>query len=230
LRRDCHPKHRDPASARPPGDTEARRASEYCARPPTAIAEKTYRAVTLTDTVTAAARSRRSFYNQFSSKAAAFIAAYEHAFEQMLAVCTPAFFSSVPWPERVWRSMLASTSFLARQPGFAYIGFVECHALGGSFAQRVHETQLAFTLFLEEGYRQRDDAQPLSRSTAALTAIAIAEVGFRTTRGSPGLYIRRMQPLAAYIALAPFIGSENAGRFVMGKVSDTTSADASAAG
>lgn len=189
----------------------------------TAVRERGYRAMTVADIVSAARVSRRSFYNKFPNKAAAFIAAYEHAFEQMLAACTPAFFSSVEWPERVWQSILASARRLAREPGFAYIGFVECHALGQDFAPRVHQTQLAFTLFLEEGYRQCDEARRLSRSCSALTATAIAEAGFRAARGGPSLYMRLIQPLAVYIALTPFIGSEAASTFVAAKLSATNS-------
>ncbi len=178
-----------------------------------------YHASSVADIVTVARVSRRSFYNAFPSREAAFRAAYELGFEQTMAACAPAFFSAEEWPERVWRSALAFTRYFAAHPSFAYLGFVECHALGRDFAQRVNETQLAFTLFLEEGYRQSADTEGMPvRICSALTSAAIAESGFLASRRSPGLYIRSMQPLAVYIALTPFIGCELAREFVAGKL------------
>ncbi len=151
------------------------------------IHAKGYRETTVTDIVAGARVSRRSFYNEFPSKADAFVAAYEHAFELGLAACTPAFFISAPWPERVWHGAQAFTGFLAREPLLSYLGFVECYAIGPSFAPRVQDTQLAFTLFLEDGYRQRAQAQSLSRACSTLTAAAIFELAFQSTRRGPGL-------------------------------------------
>jgi AcrR family transcriptional regulator len=180
-----------------------------------AIHAKGYRDATVADIVAAAGVSRRSFYNEFPSKADAFFAAYEHAFQMGLGACTPAFFISAPWPERVWHSAQAFTGFLAREPLLSYLGFVECYAAGPRFALRVQDTHLAFTLFLEDGY-QRARARSLSRACSTLIAMAIFELAFQGTRRNPGLYLRRSQPLAVYIALAPFLGLDEAGEFVTG--------------
>jgi AcrR family transcriptional regulator len=185
-----------------------------------AVRAKGYKEMTVADIVCAAGVSRRSFYNEFASKQAAFIAAYELGFEQALAACAPAFFSAQEWHERVWQSALAFTSYFAREPSLAHLGFVECHALGRKFASRVHQTQLAFTLFLEDGYRQSPGPDGPARISSPLSAAAIAEIGFLATRASPSLYLRRMQPLAVYIALTPFVGCEKAGRFVSEKIAE----------
>lgn len=182
------------------------------------ICAKGYRDITVADIVRIAGVSRRGFYNLFHGKADAFAAAYERGFQQTLAACTPAFFVSADWPERVWHSAHAFTSVMAREPLTAYLGFVECHAPGPGFAPRMHDTQLAFTLFLEEGYRQRPQAQSLPRTCSALTATAIFELGFEVSRHGPSLLMRCMQPLAVYIALAPFIGRDEAGEFVSGRL------------
>ena len=182
------------------------------------VREKGYRAMTVSDIVEGAGVSRRLFYNEFPSKSAAFMAAFEDIFQRTIAACTPAFFSSRGWPERVWQSALAFTNFVSREPLLAYLGFVECYAIGPSFAARVHDTQLAFALFLEEGYRQRPEAASLPRSCAALTVAAIVETGFLGSRRGVSLHLRRLQPLAVYVALTPFIGTDEAGRFVTGKL------------
>jgi AcrR family transcriptional regulator len=185
-----------------------------------AIRQRGYNAVTVSDIVAGAGISRRDFYNEFSSKPAAFVAAYEHGFQQALAACAPAFFESVEWPERVWRSANAFVRFVAREPCISYLGFVECYAAGREFVDRVHETQGAFTLFLEEGYRLHNNQVGLSRECLALTTCAMAEAAFQVCLTEPALYIRRMQPLAVYAVLAPFLGSQAAGRFVADKLAD----------
>ncbi len=193
------------------------------------IRQNGYHRVTVADIVTVAGVSRRQFYNEFSSKSDAVIAAYEQGFQQVLAASVPVFFSSAQWPQRVWQSGLAFTSFLAREPSIAYLGFVECHSLGRDFAARIAETQLAFTLFLEEGYRQRPEGQSLGRASSAMTAAAIAEVGFLACRRWSVSNLRRMQPLAVYMALAPFIGADRAGSFVAGKLAIVESVTPAAA-
>jgi AcrR family transcriptional regulator len=184
-----------------------------------AIREKGYRALTVADIAAAAGVSRRSFYNEFPNKPAAFVAAYEHGFAQAMAACAPAFFGSHVWPERVWGSALAFTSYFAREPSFAHLGFVECYAIGPGFMPRVHDMQLAFTLFLEEGFRQSPRAQSLPPACSTLIAAAIVELAFQCNRRASGLHMRRMLPLAVYIALTPFIGSDAAGEFITGKLS-----------
>ena len=205
--------------ARPRGSPSGRPRERILRATAATIREKGYQAVTVADIVGAAGVSRRTFYNEFSSKADAFIATYEQGFQQTLAACTPAFFTPRAWPERVWHSARAFTQLMVREPLIAYLGFVECYALGPSFARRVHDTQLAFTLFLEDGYRQRAEAHSLSHAYSALTAAAIFEAGFQASLCGPSHNIWRFQPLAVYVALAPFIGVDEAGEFVEGKLS-----------
>lgn len=182
------------------------------------VSERGYRAVAVADIVTAAGVSRRRFYNEFSSKAAASVAAYEQGFQRALAECAPAFFSSPDWPERIWQSSLAFAKFLVREPSFASFGFVECYTIGRGFASRMHDTQLAFTLFLEEGYRQGPQAKPVSRASSALIAATAAEIGYQISHSATTSYIRRMQPLMVYLALVPFLGPDTAGPFVADKL------------
>lgn len=204
--------------ARPPSMPRSRPARERMLRATAAaILVDGYRAMTVADIVAGAGVSRRLFYRHFTSKREAFIACYETAFTQTVAASAPAYFSPGPWPQRVWDAARAFTGFFAAEPAFAHLGFVECYALGSSFLSRVHDTQLAFTLFLEDGYRQRPHTT-LPRSFSALTAATIFEAGFLACRGGANLYMRRIQPLVVYIALAPFIGSAQAEDFLDGKL------------
>jgi AcrR family transcriptional regulator len=187
-----------------------------------AVRERGYRHTTVSDIVAAAGVSRRLFYERFTCKQDAFIAAYEHAFERTLAACTPAFFSSEEWTQKIWQSALAASRFLAAEPLLAHLGFVEGYAPGRAFAARAHATQLAFTLFLEEGYRETTRASALPRSCLDLTAAAIMELGSHASRGRQPLDIRALHPLAVYIALAPFITPDTAGPLIASKLLDAS--------
>jgi len=182
------------------------------------VREKGYRGAAVSDIVVAAGVSRRSFYNEFANKSDVVIAASEHAFGRLVEACTPAFFSARSWPERVWQSALAFTGFFTSEPSLAHLGFVDCYSVGRAFVQRAHEMQLAFTLFLEEGYRQRGEGPELPRLCSEMTAAAMMEIGFQASHGSAGHSIRRLQPLAVYIVLTPFIGLDDAAEFVLGNL------------
>jgi AcrR family transcriptional regulator len=184
-----------------------------------AVCARGYRNLTVANIVRAARVSRRLFYNEFSTKADAFIAAYEYGFQRAMAACAPAFFSPGAWPQRVWVSTAAVSSVFAREPSFAYLGFVESYSLGPRLAPRVHEMQLAFALFLEDGYRQRQKTHTLPRACSALTAAAVAEVGFEASRRDAGRHLSSRHPLTVFIVLTPFIGRDPAGRFVADRVS-----------
>jgi AcrR family transcriptional regulator len=185
-----------------------------------------YRNVAVTQIAGAAGVSRRTFYNEFSGKREAVTAACEHAFQQTLTACAAAFFDSHTWPERVWDSALAFARFFAGEPALARLGFVECHAVGRAMVLRLHEMQRAFTLFLEEGYRQGAHEESPPGACSALTVAAVAEAGFLASRSASSLDIRRMQPLAVYLVLAPFLEPEQAGRFVLARLSGRRDASA----
>jgi AcrR family transcriptional regulator len=181
------------------------------------ILAKGYRSTTVADIVAIAGVSRRSFYDHFSSKRAAFLESYEFAFAELIRASAPPFFGSACWPQRVWASAQAFTGFFAAEPAFAHLGFVECYALGSDLHTRVRDTQLAFTFFLDDGSGQRH-AGPPPRALAECTASVIFEAGFQATRAGPSRHLRRMQPLAVHVALTPFIGAEAARRFVAGQL------------
>jgi AcrR family transcriptional regulator len=181
------------------------------------VAARSYPQTTVADIVALAGVSRRTFYDEFPSKSAAVITAYEQGFQEALAHCTPAFFGPTEWPERVWDSSVAFAKFFASRPSLAYLGFVDCYALGRAFTVRVNATQLAFTLFLEEGYHQHSRRVQLSRASSVLTAATIAEIAFKATRSRSSLRILSTQPLAVHVVLTPFLGAADAGEFVAAK-------------
>jgi AcrR family transcriptional regulator len=183
------------------------------------IAERGYRATTVAGIVRAAGVSRRAFYDEFASKIQAVVTALERGVQELLTACTVAFFGPGSWPERVWATGDAFARALASDPAFSRLALVEGYALGPGFRRRVYQTLRAFSLFLEEGYRQpRSGRPPPSRVCSTLTAVAVMELCFLAGRNNVSSNIRQVQPLGVYIALTPFIDADAAAELVRRKL------------
>jgi AcrR family transcriptional regulator len=184
------------------------------------VCDKGYRACSITDVATAAGVSRRFFYNQFEDKRAAVVAAYEHGFERLLAVCAPAFFGSEAWEDRVWQAGVAFARFFAREPVFGHLGFGQIHALGPTFAKRVNDLHVAFTWFLDGRHADPRSGTAGADARSVLTAATVSELAFQALRHGAALNMLRQLPLVTYVVLAPFVGREDASAFVQSKLQD----------
>jgi AcrR family transcriptional regulator len=178
--------------------------------------EKGYSATTISDIIKAAAVDKRVFYKHFRDKQEPFLAVHELGFQQLMAVAASAYFSAEGWPERIWEGLLAGNQFLATYPTLSHIGLVEPHAVGAPAKQRTEESQVAFTLFLQEGNQRAPN--PQTRTAFEAIAAAIFEIGYIQFRRDNAGQLPRFVPHAVYLCLAPFLGPEAAIEFVDGKM------------
>ena len=180
--------------------------------------EHGYANITVTDVVKAAGISRNVFYEQFSDKQQAAIAALRQTFEHAMVATASSFFAGEDWPERIWRMGGALTEHYYAHPVEAHLSFVELHAIGGDGVQLAHERLNVFTLLLEEGYRRRPPTAPLPRTTSEALVATVLELGYRQAP-RPGV---EMYPVLlaqqTYMCLAPFIGPREASELVRGWV------------
>jgi AcrR family transcriptional regulator len=177
-------------------------------------AEQGYAATSVADVVAAAGVAREVFYTHFRDKQDAFMTAYETGFQGLMSATVAAFFTSAPWPERVWSALRAYTDFMANYPTFAYLGMVESHAVSQELIDLVDERVMAFTLFLEEGQRPPYRTDPLPDVVPEAIAMAIYEVTSHMLRHARGEEIPGLVPLIAYVVLSPYLGATEATRFV----------------
>jgi len=184
--------------------------------------ESGYSGVTVTGIVSAASISRNVFYEQFSDKQEAAIAALQDGFERAFASTAGSFFDGEGWPGRIWRIGERLTEHYLAHPADAYLSFVELHAIGEEAVRLAHERLRVFTLLLEEGYSLRGTRltgqQPLPRLVSEALVATVLELGYRQAphRGA------KVRPVLlgqqAYMCLAPFIGAEAATEMVAQKL------------
>jgi len=172
-----------------------------------------YAGMRVSDIVAAARLQRRAFYSEFRDKREAFRAAQILHLQRSIAVAAQQFSLGGSWPERVWRGLAGLYRYLKQHQDEARLVLVEVLAAGEEEIRLGQDIRGAFTIFLEEGYRQRGE-----RSLPAIFSDAIGGAIYGLLRQT---LVRRsasrlpeLLPLSAYIALAPFLGPREALAFV----------------
>jgi len=178
-------------------------------------AERGYAGATVAEIAAAARLNKAAFYSHFHSKQDAFLAAQRLRLEESLAAAASAFYAEREWLNRVWAGLQALLRYLAENPHAAVSGLGEAHAAGEEAIRLEHDIRLAFTLFLEEGYRQR---WALERPPPPISSEAIAGANHALIRqqvlfGDPA-YLPRLLPQLTYVTVAPFVGHDAAIAFI----------------
>lgn len=179
----------------------------------TLAAEQSYAASTVADILKLAGVDGRTFYAQFAGKQEAFMAAHELGLQRVLWVTGQAFFSGSTWPERVWEAARAFTQFLDINPLIAQAGFIEAYAAGAAAVQRVEDSHLAFTMFLQEGYQHVPESG-LSRLALEAIVMTIFEIVYCRTRDRDGAATTSLVATMSLLCLAPFLGAKEAAQFI----------------
>ena len=171
---------------------------------------KGYAATTVADIVAAAGVAKEAFYKHFGDKEEAFLEAQQHPTQHILDTLVVAYFSVDEWHERIWRGLRALLRLIAENPVLAHLRLVECYAAGPAAIRRAEDITRSFTIFLEEGYRRRGQAEELPRLSSQAISGAIFEIVQREVGAGRVREIARLLPQLAYISIAPFLGPQEA--------------------
>jgi len=185
---------------------------------------KGYADTTVADIVATAGVAKESFYKHFRDKQHAFLESQQHFTQDILDLCVGSFFAEELWPQRVWSALRTLLMLIAGNPAIAHLRLVECYAAGPEAIRRAEEITRSFTIFLEEGYRQRPDARGLPHLYSQAIAGAIFEILQREVEAGRTTQAPRLLPLLTYIAIAPFTGPDEAVALVEGMSSELTGA------
>jgi AcrR family transcriptional regulator len=179
------------------------------------LAERTgYTATTVADICKEAGIDARAFYAMFTDKQEAFMAVHELGFQDLIAITAGAFFAGASWPERCWEAGRAFTQFLQSNPTIAHVGFVEAHAVGPGAVQRVEDSHVAFTVFLQEGFQFAHPSPPPSRVALEAIITTIFEIVYSQARASEKPQLSGLLAHLSFLALAPFLGPARANEFI----------------
>ena len=171
---------------------------------------KGYTNATVTDIVAAAGVARDVFYEHFTDKRHAFLEAQQHPTQHILDRCAAAYFAADSWPERVWYCLSALIELIVENPAISHLRLVECYVAGPEAIRRAEEITRSFSVFLEEGYRYRPQAQELPHlCSQAITGAVFEIIRLHVARGDYARLERHL-PQLAYISIAPFTGAREA--------------------
>jgi AcrR family transcriptional regulator len=176
----------------------------------TAVAEKGYRAVTITDVTKEARVSRRVFYANFEGKEECFLAAFEVVVGHIRELAAGASASAGDWPRRAIATARAVLAFLAAEPDLARLCLVESQAAGPAVSARFHEAVHEVLPYLQQGRAERRGARELPPSTEESTIGALVMLTSRKVAAGEAAQLEDLLPDVAEFILAPYLGADEA--------------------
>ena len=186
------------------------------------VAERGYANTTIDQVVKRASMSPTTFYANFDGKQDALWAAIDGAGAQIVAAVLPAFRRQPDWPSAVRAAFGALLNFLASRPALAHLLSVDVYAAGPAALERRDEALRPLASILD-GARARSPQVPavaLEAIFGAVNWLVRKQVRERGPQSLPSL-----APLCSYLALAPFVGAEQAGEAASGDGRSRTPSD-----
>jgi AcrR family transcriptional regulator/DNA-binding HxlR family transcriptional regulator len=176
------------------------------------VAEDGYRRMTARRVSGRAGVSNKTFYDLFSDREDCFLAAFDHAVDELAAVVLPAWEGEKEWAAGIRAGLGALLEFLDREPALRRLVFVE--ALGAG--PRVLERRVQVLEVLQRAVDQGRAGVKAGRELPALTAEGVVGAAFsvihtRLLERHPEPLTALCNPLMATIVL-PYRGSAAAAR------------------
>jgi AcrR family transcriptional regulator len=192
--------------------TEQHQRDRLVAGVATAIAEHSYRNLTVGHVIAAAGVSRATFYRNFENAEEAVLVAHEAIFERFLGLVFRACNAASEWPFKVKSVVEATLDYAAAEP--AQVGLLTLDALSASveMAQQVLTSAEHLAALLSRGRALREEAAALPELTeksvvGALTAIVSSRIANGEAKRLPEL-----GPQLVELALTPYVGATEAKR------------------
>jgi AcrR family transcriptional regulator len=152
-----------------------------------AIVEKGYAGATIGDVVRRARVSKRTFYEHFADKEAAFLATYSAASDDMLGIIAEASAIDAPWRERISAGIAAYLAELAAHPALTRTFLLEIQAAGPRALALRREVMTRFAAGLQAIVAavaaEDPSVEPLSDELATAVVGGINELLLRAVEG-----------------------------------------------
>jgi AcrR family transcriptional regulator len=162
--------------------------------------------------IRAAAVSRRTFYEHFSSKEDCFIATYDTVMGNLSDRAIAAVEAAGPWPANVPAALAEMLSFFAAEPALARLCMVETLAAGPPVSNHHRQTIAGFGLLLQSGRIEAEGGRGAPLDTEEAVIAGVAALITRWVVVGRAEQLERLLPDAITVALTPFLGVADAGR------------------
>jgi AcrR family transcriptional regulator len=175
------------------------------------VAQRGYRAATITEIVKIASVSTRDFYEHFDSKEDCFLAAFEAVgghLEELIA--TTAAEHPGDWPQQVIAVMRASLRFFSEQPDLARLCLVEPVAATPAIAIRFRDAVLSFVPLLAAGRALHESADSLPESTEDSLIGGVVSLASRSILLDEADSLEALLPDLVEFVLSPYLGADRA--------------------
>jgi AcrR family transcriptional regulator len=159
-----------------------------------------------------AAVSLNAFYEHFADKEDAFLVAYEIGHAKALGSAERAYAAEEDWRLGVRAGLAALFDFLAAEPSFAHIALVDALIATGRTAERSYIGVDALARMLVPGLEEAPGQTPRAPVTIEAIAGGIFDLCLHYAFEDRIGELPELAPSATYIALAPFLGSDEAAR------------------
>jgi AcrR family transcriptional regulator len=173
----------------------------------TVVADKGYGAMSTDDIAAQAAISLSTFYEHFTDKRDAVLAALEMSGAQITALAVPAARRAGDWQHGVRALYEAICSYFAAEPAMAQLATVGVYGAGPQALARRDRVIDSLTEMLAPGFDENPDAPTLSAEAAGAAVYALIREQLR--RAGPQS-LAAVVPLATYVTLVGFVGPEQA--------------------
>ena len=115
------------------------------------VSEGGYRRLTARRVSGRAGVSNKTFYDLFAGREDCFLAAFDEAIDELVAVVLPAYESGREWAARIRAGLGALLGFLDREPALCRLVFVEALGAGSRVLERRAEVQGALKHAVDQG-------------------------------------------------------------------------------
>ncbi|HEV7481647.1 MAG TPA: TetR/AcrR family transcriptional regulator [Solirubrobacterales bacterium] len=175
-----------------------------------AVAERGYRAATITEIVKAASVSSRAFYENFESKEECFLAAFDAVIAHLEELIAAAVAPVPDWPGRVIAALRAALDFFAAEPDLARLCLIEPFTASPSIATRFRNVVVSCIPYLEPGRAERTEAASLPESTEDSLLGGLIALTARSILAGDRDSLEELLPDLVDFALSPYLGPERA--------------------
>jgi AcrR family transcriptional regulator len=174
------------------------------------VAARGYGETTVVQVTGAVKISRRTFYENFVNKADCFSAAYEVAFEGLLAATLNAADKEKDWADQVRARLRAILEALTVYPERATFFLISPTGVDDVVAHRHHRAMREIVSALTEGAPEPDDpAESMDLRTDALAG-GLSNLIVHKMNAGQAADLPELLPALVELVLRPFLGSERA--------------------